>query len=161
MEKIVVTEGAGFVGSKIVKKLLEDNITVIGIDNLNDYYDIKLKQWWLDNLKKNNHFKFYQVDIENYIALKPIFREHHPEAVINLAALAGVRYSMENLFIYDSTNAGGNLNLLEMCREFKINKYIFASSSSLYAEQKTPFREDLPVNNPIFYPMQLLKRRRK
>jgi UDP-glucuronate 4-epimerase len=129
--------------------LLEKNIWVIGIDNLNDYYDIKLKQWRLDNLKKNNHFKFYQVDIENYAALKPIFWEHHPEAVINLAARAGVRYSMENPFVYHSTNTGGNLNLLEMCREFKINKYILASTSSLYAGQSIPFTENLPVNNPI------------
>jgi UDP-glucuronate 4-epimerase len=149
MEKVVVTGVAGFIGSKVAEKLLKENNEVIGIDNLNNYYDIRLKNWRLNSLKKNTHFTFYQVDIENYVALKPIFREHYPEAVLNLAARAGVRYSIENPFVCHSTNAGGNLNLLEMCREFKIKKYILASTSSLYAGQKTPFRGDLPVNNPI------------
>jgi UDP-glucuronate 4-epimerase len=149
MKKIVVTGVAGFIGSKVADKLLEKNIGVIGIDNLNDYYDTRLKRWRLERLKKNSHFQFYQADIENFAALKQIFQKNLPEAVINLAARAGVRYSLENPFIYHSTNAGGNLNLLEMCKEFKIKKYILASTSSLYAGQETPFKEDLPVNNPI------------
>ena len=149
MEKIIVTGAAGFIGSKVAEMLLENNITVIGIDNLNDYYDIRLKNWRLNSLKKNTLFKFYPMDIENRTDLREIFQEHRIEAVINLAARAGVRYSMENPFVYHSTNAGGNLNLLEMCREFKIKKYILASTSSLYAGQKTPFKEDLPVNHPI------------
>jgi UDP-glucuronate 4-epimerase len=149
MEKIIVTGAAGFIGSKVAEMLLENNITVIGIDNLNDYYDIRLKNWRMNSLKKNTLFKFYPVDIENRTDLREIFQEHRIEAVINLAARAGVRYSMENPFVYHSTNAGGNLNLLEMCREFKIKKYILASTSSLYAGQKTPFKEDLPVNHPI------------
>jgi len=149
MKKVLVTGVAGFIGSRVAEKLLEKNWEVIGIDNLNDYYDIRLKLWRLENLRKNNNFKFYQVNIENFDELKLIFQEHCPEAVINLAARAGVRYSMENPFVYLSTNASGNLNLLELCREFKINKYILASTSSLYAGQKTPFKEDLPVNTPI------------
>jgi UDP-glucuronate 4-epimerase len=149
LENILVTGVAGFIGRKVAEKLLEKNIGVIGIDNLNDYYDVRLKDWRLKGLNKNNQFKFYQADIEDINDLRKIFLDHQIEAVINMAARAGVRYSMENPFVYLSTNAGGNLNLLEMCRELKINKYILASTSSLYAGQKTPFRENFPVNNPI------------
>ena len=149
MKKILVTGTAGFIGSKVSEMLLEDGHDVIGIDNLNDYYDTRLKLWRLDNLKKNNNFKFYQLDIENYDDLNAIFKEHSPEAVINLAARAGVRYSLENPFIYLSTNAGGTLNLLELCKEYNVPKYILASTSSLYAGQKMPFKEGLPVNTLI------------
>jgi len=149
MRKIIVTGTAGFIGSKVAEKLLKKNINVIGIDNLNDYYDIRLKQLHLDQLNTNSHFQFYQINIEDINSLRMIFQNHEIDAVINLAARAGVRYSIRNPFIYHSTNVGGNLNLLEMCREFKINKYILASTSSLYAGQSTPFTEDLPVNIPI------------
>ena len=150
MEKILVTGAAGFIGCKVSEMLLEEGYQVVGVDNLNDYYDIRLKLWRLDNLKKKgNNFKFYEVDIEKFDALKVIFQLHHPEAVINEAACVGVRYSLENPFIYLSTNVGGNLNLLELCREYRVPKFVLASTSSLYAGQKTPFREDLSVNNPI------------
>ena len=149
MRKIIVTGAAGFIGSKVTERLLEKNINVIGIDNLNDYYDIRLKQWRLNQLKKSSHFQFYQIDIEDINDLKKIFQSHKIEAIINLAARAGVRYSIKNPFIYHSTNIGGNLNLLEMCREYDIKKYIIASTSSLYAGQPIPFTEDLPVNKPI------------
>ena len=148
MKIILVTGAAGFIGSKVSEMLLESGYNVIGIDNLNDYYDIKLKLWRLDNLKDNN-FKFYRTDIENYDDLNAIFQEYSPEAVINLAARAGVRYSLENPFIYLSTNAGGTLNLLELCKEYNVPKFILASTSSLYAGQKMPFKEGLPVNTPI------------
>jgi len=149
MKKILVTGVAGFIGSKVSELLLKDGYNVIGIDNLNNYYDIKLKMWHLENLKKSNNFKFYQVDIENYNDLKLIFQEHYPKAVINLAARAGVRYSLENPFVYLSTNSGGTLNLLELCKEYNVPKFILASTSSLYAGQKMPFKEELPVNTPI------------
>jgi len=149
MKGILVTGAAGFISSKVSEMLLEDGHDVIGIDNLNDYYDTRLKLWRLDNLKKNDNFKFYQVDIENYDNLNEIFKEHSPEAVINLAARAGVRYSLENPFIYLSTNAGGTLNLLELCKEYNVPKFILASTSSLYAGQKMPFKEKLSVNTPI------------
>lgn len=149
MKKILVTGAAGFIGSKVSEMLLEDEYNVIGIDNLNDYYDTNLKLWRLDNLKKNNNFKFCQINIENYNDLKLIFQEHYPKAVINLAARAGVRYSLENPFIYLSTNAAGCLNLLELCRQYKVPKFILASTSSLYAGQKMSFKEDLTVNTPI------------
>jgi len=149
VEKILVTGAAGFIGSKVSEMLLEEGYDVIGVDDLNDYYDIKLKMWHLDNLKKHSNFKFYKIDIENYERLKSIFQLNHYVAVINLAARAGVRYSLENPFIYLSTNAGGNLNLLELCKEFNVPKFILASTSSLYAGQKMPFNEELPVNAPI------------
>lgn len=146
---VLVTGAAGFIGNKVSEMLLEEGYNVIGIDNLNDYYDKRLKLWRLESLKKNNNFKFYQTDIENYGGLNAIFQEHSTEAVINLAARVGVRYSLENPFVYLSTNSGGCLNLLELCRQYKVPKFILASTSSLYAGQKMPFKENLPVNTPI------------
>lgn len=149
MKKILVTGVAGFIGSKVSEMLLKDGYNVIGVDNINNYYDIILKLWRLDNLKKYSNFMFYKTDIENYNALRSIFKSNCPNAIINLAARAGVRYSLENPFIYLSTNASGCLNLLELCRQYKVPKFILASTSSLYAGQKMPFKEDLPVNSPI------------
>lgn len=149
MKKILVTGVAGFIASKVSEMLLEEGYNIIGVDNLNDYYDTRLKLWRLDSLTKSNNFKFYQTDIENFDDLKLIFQEHYPKAVINLAARAGVRYSLENPFVYLSTNAGGTLNLLELCKEYNVLKFILASTSSLYAGQKMPFKEGLPVNTPI------------
>jgi len=146
---VLLTGAAGFIGSKVSEMLLRENYEVIGIDNINNYYDIKLKLWRLDNLKKFNNFKFYKNDIEDFNFLKEIFQLHHPDAVINLAARAGVRYSLKNPFIYLSTNAAGTLNLLELCKEYNVPKFILASTSSLYAGQKMPFNEELPVNTPI------------
>jgi nucleoside-diphosphate-sugar epimerase len=146
---VLVTGMAGFIGSKVSEILLEEGYNVIGVDNLNDYYDTRLKLWRLDSLQKSDNFEFYQVDIENYDDLKTIFQKQSPEAVINLAARAGVRYSLENPFIYLSTNGGGTLNLLELCKEYNVPKFILASTSSLYAGQKMPFKEELPVNTPI------------
>ena len=129
--------------------LLKEGQEIIGIDNLNDYYDIKLKLWRLDNLKKYSNFKFYKINIEDYISLKQLFQKNHINAIINLAARAGVRYSLKNPFIYLSTNAGGNLNLLELCREYNVPKFVLASTSSLCAGHKMPFNENLPVDTPI------------
>lgn len=149
MKTILVTGAAGFIGSRVSEMLLERDYNVIGVDNLNDYYDVRVKLWRLDNLKKHRNFKFYQVDIENFDALRVIFQLHRPEAVINEAARAGVRYSLENPFIYLSTNAEGTLNLLELCRKYDVPKFVLASTSSLYAGQEMPFKEGLPVNTPI------------
>ena len=146
---ILLTGVAGFIGSKVSEMLLKEGQEIIGIDNLNDYYDIKLKLWHLDNLKKYSNFKFYQTDIENYESLKSLFMKYHFDAVINLAARAGVRYSLKNPFIYLSTNAAGTLNLLELCREYNVPKFVLASTSSLYAGHKMPFNENLPVDTPI------------
>ena len=150
MSKILVTGSAGFIGSKISEFLIKDSTNeVVGIDNLNNYYDVRLKEWRLNELGKYPNFNFYKVDIENFRELKSIFQLNIFDAVINLAARAGVRYSLENPFIYLSTNAGGNLNLLELCREYNVPKFVLASTSSLYAGQKILFKEDLSVNTPI------------
>ena len=149
MKEILVTGSAGFIGSKISEFLIKDSNEVVGIDNLNNYYDIKLKEWRLSELGKYPYFNFYKIDIENFKELRSIFQLNAFDAVINLAARAGVRYSIENPFVYLSANAVGNLNLLELCKEFKVPKFILASTSSLYAGQKMPFKEELPVNTPI------------
>ena len=149
MPTIVVTGAAGFIGSQVSQQLLEQGYEVIGIDNLNDYYDVRIKEWRLALLDNHPNFVFYRANIENMDAIRIIFNLHRPEAVINLAARAGVRYSIENPHIYMTTNAHGTLNLLELCRELGIEKFVLASTSSLYAGQEMPFREDLAVNTPI------------
>jgi nucleoside-diphosphate-sugar epimerase len=149
MKNILLTGAAGFIGSKVSEMLLKKGYQVVGLDNLNNYYDIRLKLWRLDHLKQDTHFLFYKIDIEKYEKLKSIFQLNQFDAVINLAARAGVRYSLENPFIYISTNVIGHLNLIELSKEYNIKKYILASTSSLYAGQEVPFSEDLPVNTPI------------
>lgn len=146
---IIVTGVAGFIANKTAELLLKSKKEVIGIDNINDYYDVKIKNYRLKQLKKYKNFKFYKLDIENKKSLEKIFKQNKISAVINLAARAGVRYSMENPFVYVSTNTMGTLNLLDLCREHKIKKFVLASTSSLYAGQKMPFTETLAVNTPI------------
>jgi UDP-glucuronate 4-epimerase len=123
-------------------------VEVIGVDNLNNYYEVELKELRLKDLKHSS-FHFEALDIEDKGALKKLFQKHKFDVVFNLAARAGVRYSMENPDIYMSTNAQGTLNLLECMREFKTPKFVLASTSSLYAGQEMPFKEDLAVNTPI------------
>ncbi|MEO0190778.1 MAG: GDP-mannose 4,6-dehydratase [candidate division WOR-3 bacterium] len=149
-KKMLLTGVAGFIGYKTAEMLLQKGNYVYGIDNLNDYYDVRLKEWRLSQLKKYDNFNFARIDIENLSALKKVFGgKKNFDAVINLAARAGVRYSMKNPAVYMTTNALGTLNLLEMMKEHNIKKMILASTSSLYAGQKMPFKEDLPVNTPI------------
>lgn len=146
MKKVLLTGVAGFIGAKTAEKLLQKGVEVVGIDNLNDYYDVALKE---SRLKAIQGLKFHKVDIEDKAALRNLFQEHKFDVVFNLAARAGVRYSMENPDIYMTTNAMGSLNLLECMREFGVSKFVLASTSSLYAGQEMPFKEDLPVNTPI------------
>lgn len=149
MKTILVTGSAGFIAANAGEKLLKKGVKVVGIDNLNDYYDVRVKEYRLKTLKKYPAFSFYKGDIEDKAFLARLFRKHSFEAVMNLAARAGVRYSMENPFVYMTTNGNGTLNLLDLCREYKVKKFILASTSSLYAGQKMPFNENLPVNTPI------------
>ena len=149
MKTVLLTGAAGFIGFKTGQELLKRGYKVIGVDNMNDYYDPKLKEYRLNLLKENENFKFYRVDIENLEALRVIFEDSKIDGVINLAARAGVRYSIENPFVYTTTNTLGTLNLLELMKEFGIKKFVLASTSSLYAGQPMPFKEDLPVNTPI------------
>jgi len=149
MQSFLVAGCAGFIGWKVCEKLLQKGHKVVGIDNLNDYYDVKLKEYRLDLLKNYENFTFYQTDIEDLPSLREVFKRYTFDAVINEAARAGVRYSIENPFVYMTTNALGTLNLLEMCKEHEVKKFVLASTSSLYAGQQMPFKEDLPVNTPI------------
>jgi nucleoside-diphosphate-sugar epimerase len=146
---VLLTGCAGFIGWETGKKLLDRGKKVVGIDNLNDYYDVRLKEHRVENLKARDNFRFYQGDIEDLPTLGRIFEENRIDAVINLAARAGVRYSIENPFVYMSTNATGTLNLLEAVRKHKVGKIVLASTSSLYAGQEMPFSEELAVNTPI------------
>lgn len=148
MKKVLLTGAAGFIGAKTAEKLLAQGVEVVGIDNLNDYYEVSLKKERLSKLR-NEKFQFLELDIENKEALNKLFKDHNFDVVFNLAARAGVRYSMENPDIYMSTNAVGSLNLLECMRTHHVKKFILASTSSLYAGQAMPFKEDLPVNTPI------------
>jgi UDP-glucuronate 4-epimerase len=148
MKKVLLTGAAGFIGAKTAEKLTALGVEVIGIDNLNDYYDVELKKRRLASLT-NPKFSFQQIDIENKTALDELFKKHQFDVVFNLAARAGVRYSMENPDIYMTTNGMGTLNLLECMRKYKVEKFILASTSSLYAGQAMPFKEDLAVNTPI------------
>jgi nucleoside-diphosphate-sugar epimerase len=148
MKKVLLTGAAGFIGARTAEMLLQKGVDVVGIDNLNDYYDVKLKEERLSALQKPG-FQFQNVNIENKKALQALFSQHHFDVVFNLAARAGVRYSMENPDVYMSTNVQGTLNILECMREKKVPKLVLASTSSLYAGQAMPFKEDLPVNTPI------------
>jgi nucleoside-diphosphate-sugar epimerase len=143
-----LTGAAGFIGAFVARRLLQDGCRVVGIDNLNDYYDVRLKQHRLDELVAMG-LEYQTLDIEDRAKLEPLFETHPFDAVINLAARAGVRYSVINPHVYFTTNALGNLNLLECARHHGVRKFILASTSSLYAGQPMPFREDLPVNEPI------------
>lgn len=151
-KRILVTGACGFVGWRTTLMLLDRGYSVTGIDNLNEYYDPKIKGWRLDNIvtsPRAKNFRFIETDLENRASLRELFQDNKFSGVINLAARAGVRYSLIDPFVYLSTNTMGTLNLLEFSREYGSQKFVLASTSSLYAGQKMPFREDLPVNTPI------------
>ena len=148
MKNILVTGAAGFIGSRTCEKLADYGYEITGIDNINDYYDVRLKEYRLKQLAQKS-VEFQKIDIENYTDLKKLFENKKYDAVINLAARAGVRASIENPDIYFSTNMQGTLNLLKLCVEHKINKFVLASTSSLYSGEAAPFSEKYPVNEPI------------
>ena len=150
MKKILITGCAGFIGFHISKLFLEKKFFVYGIDNLNNYYDINLKKKRLKVLKKYRNFDFLKADISDRIKIKTIFKKKI-NSVIHLAAQAGVRYSLENPYSYFSSNLIGFCNILQLSKDYKVDKFIFASSSSVYGEQnKIPFNETKSnQNNPI------------
>jgi len=151
----LVTGCAGFIGWKVTEFLLADGHTVVGVDNLNDAYDVRLKHWRLNQIKDHPNLTFYRLNITDRTALSGLFsqfaiRDPRFDAVINLAARAGVRQSVENPWIYFETNVTGTLNLLELCREFGVKKFVQASTSSLYgARNPRPFREDANTDGPL------------
>ncbi len=149
METVLVTGVAGFIASRTATFLLEAGKKVVGIDNMNTYYDVRLKEYRLAELKKYPNFEFHLIDLENKTDLEKVCEKHQFSAILNLAARAGVRYSMENPYVYLSTNTEGTLNLLEMMRKSGTKKMVLASTSSLYAGMPMPFTEDLAVNTPL------------
>ena len=132
----------------MVALLIQGGHDVVGVDNLNEYYDVSLKRHRLDALTAQG-LRFAHTDIEDHSEMSRIFAEQEFDGIINLAARAGVRYSMENPHVYLSTNTVGTLNLLELAKEYDVPKFVLASTSSLYAGQPIPFVETLPVNTPI------------
>lgn len=156
--KILITGIAGFIGFSVAKKLLKKrNIQIIGIDNLNSYYSKKLKLERLKILKKNRNFKFHKIDLINKDKLKDIFIKYKFSVVFNLAAQAGVRYSFENPKSYTDSNIIGFINLMEMIKFYKIKKFIFASSSSVYGDEKPfPKSENSDLNPLNLYSLSKL-----
>ncbi|WP_404332387.1 NAD-dependent epimerase [Mesobacillus maritimus] len=147
---ILVTGAAGFIGFHLAKELLARGSQVIGVDNLNDYYDIHLKKDRLEILEKESNFQFFKVDLANQTSLNSIFENHSIHIVINLAAQAGVRYSIKNPRSYVYSNLMGFTNILEACRTFQIKHLIYASSSSVYgANSKIPFSTKDSVDHPV------------
>ncbi|WP_213818818.1 NAD-dependent epimerase [Garciella nitratireducens] len=148
--KILITGSAGFIGFHLSNLLLENNYQVIGIDNLNDYYDPKLKQARLEMLEQNNNFTFYKVDLKDKAEVDKIFKTYKPEYVINLAAQAGVRYSIKNPYAYVDSNLIGFINILEACRNYPVRHLLYASSSSVYGGNKVaPFSTNHNVDHPV------------
>lgn len=148
--KILVTGAAGFIGAKVCENLLSQGINVVGLDNINDYYDINLKQQRLNLFKFNDNFKFKKLDISNSQQLNELFKEEQFDKVIHLAAQAGVRYSIENPMAYADSNLVGFLNILEGCRHNSIQHLVYASSSSVYGlNEKTPFSTADSVDHPV------------
>ena len=147
---VLVTGAAGFIGFHLSKRLLEMGYRVTGVDNLNPYYDVNLKRARLKILKAREGFSFYHQDIQDLAGLKRIFGERSIGRVCNLAAQAGVRYSLKDPFSYQRSNVEGFLNLLELAREHGVDNFVYASSSSVYGKnRKIPYSVDDRVDNPI------------
>ena len=148
--KILVTGAAGFVGFHLTMSLLKDGTQVLGVDNLNDYYDVKLKNDRLNLLKKNPNFIFKKLDISCNESISKSFEDFNPNIVVNLAAQAGVRYSLKNPFAYTDSNLVGFVNVIELCRKYDVKGLIYASSSSVYGKNsKIPFSALDRTDNPI------------
>ena len=147
---ILVTGSAGFIGFWTSKKLMELGNRIIGIDNLNDYYNPLLKEKRNEILIKNPNYKFIKLDISDFAALKDGVKSEKIDIIVHLAAQAGVRYSLKNPQLYEMSNGIGTLNIFELAKENKIEKLIYASSSSVYGgNKKIPFSENDSVNNPV------------
>lgn len=150
MTEILVTGSAGFIGFHVSKNLLDRGDSVIGYDNLNHYYDPRLKRARLKLLSRYPNFKFHRANLENKKKMDMVFKEHVPDKVCHLAAQAGVRYSIEDPDAYIRSNIVGTQNILEACRNFEVTDLVYASSSSVYGgNKKVPFSEKDPVDDPI------------
>ena len=148
--KILITGAAGFIGYHLCKSLIEDGYKVLGIDNLNDYYDTNLKKARLKQLKHFKNFTFNKVDIADRGSLTKSFQSFNPQKIVNLAAQPGVRYSIKNPYAYINSNLVGFLNIIELCRNNEVKNFIYASSSSVYGgNKKMPFNVEDRVNQPL------------
>jgi len=147
---ILVTGAAGFIGFHVAKRLLERGDAVVGVDNLNPYYDVQMKEGRLAILRNFDRFSFYREDIQNFDAMQRIFQKHEPGVICNLAAQAGVRYSLKDPFSYQKSNLEGFLNLLELARAQGVENFVYASSSSVYGNnKKMPFSVEDRVDTPV------------
>ncbi len=150
--KILITGAAGFIGYYISKKLLSLNKTIIGIDNLNEYYDVKIKKDRIKNLKNYKNFQFIKIDLGDLKKLDNLFKKYEIKYVVHLAAQAGVRYSIKNPSIYFKSNIEGFFNILELGRKYKIKHLIFASTSSVYGNSKKfPLNESENTDKPLSF----------
>lgn len=152
MKTYFITGTSGFIGYYLAKRILEENndIQVIGLDSMNDYYDVSLKEWRLNNLNKFNNYKFIKGNLADKELINKIFEEYKPSIVVNLAAQAGVRYSIDHPDCYIESNIIGFYNILEACRHYPVEHLVYASSSSVYGgNTKVPFSTDDKVDNPI------------
>ena len=147
---ILVTGAAGFIGFHLCKNLVEFGNKIIGIDNINEYYDPELKKNRLKILKQNSNFTFFKTDLCDYKNIENIFNNNSIEIICHLAAQAGVRYSLTHPFAYQKSNNEGFLNIIELAKKYNIKNFVFASSSSVYGNnKKLPFSEEDPVDHPI------------
>ena len=149
---VLVTGAAGFIGANLAKRLLEtvDGICIIGLDSVNDYYDVRLKEYRLEELTKHPSFVFIKGNLADKALITEIFEKHHPQVVVNLAAQAGVRYSITNPDAYMEANIIGFYNILEACRNYPVEHLVYASSSSVYgSNKKVPYSVDDKVDNPV------------
>ncbi|HPX56522.1 MAG TPA: NAD-dependent epimerase [Syntrophales bacterium] len=150
MSKFLVTGTAGFIGFHLARKLLAESGTVVGLDNVNDYYDVSLKEARLSILQQEKNFRFIRADLADRRAVEALFETERPEIVIHLAAQAGVRYSITNPHAYVDSNLVGFMNILEGCRRHQVRHLVFASSSSVYgANTKMPFSVHDNVDHPL------------
>ena len=145
--KVLVTGCAGFIGSRVSALLSATGHEIVGIDNLSDAYDVRMKQFRVDNLLAHNSVEWVNSDITNNESVRALMSNIKPDAVINLAARAGVRQSIDNPWVYYDTNVIGTLNLLEACKEFGVNRFLLASTSSVYGNGSMPFSEDAHIED--------------
>jgi UDP-glucuronate 4-epimerase len=149
MKTVLVTGCAGFIGSNLCEYLLNKNYKVVGVDNFNDYYSPKIKRYNLKDFEDKSNFYLIEEDLTNYSKIEEILKNVKFDAIVHLAAYAGVTYSFEKPLLYVKSNIEATTNLLDLCVKYKVNNFIFSSTSSIYGDSPSPFREDMNTDNPL------------